>query len=175
MNFQISFSIKQRLSCPLSKHAVKKFINNLTLETVADFEGYVPEAYQDPVGIWTKCWGDTYDVTPGVTYTFDECVRSLNKQVLKHAKPVMECVPELVHRDDLVKASFVSMAYNIGVNGFCKSSVARKANAGDWRGACERIGSGIYTTAGGKKIEGLVDRRHIESDMCLRGLEREGL
>ena len=148
---------------------------NLTLETVADFEGYVPEAYRDPVGIWTKCWGDTYDVTPGATYTFDECVRSLNKQVLKHAAPVMECVPALVHRDDLVKASFVSMAYNIGVNGFCKSSVARKANAGDWRGACERIGSGIYTTAGGKKIEGLVDRRHIESDMCLRGLAREGL
>lgn len=148
---------------------------NLTLETVADFEGYVPAAYVDPVGIWTKCWGDTYDVTPGATYTFDECVRSLNKQVLAHAKPVMECVPELRERDDLVKASFVSMAYNIGVNGFCKSSVARKANAGDWRGACERIGSGIYTTAGGKKIEGLVDRRHIESDMCLRGLEREGL
>ena len=45
---------------------------NLTLETVADFEGYVPAAYQDPVGIWTKCWGDTYDVTPGATYTFDE-------------------------------------------------------------------------------------------------------
>lgn len=148
---------------------------NLTLETVADFEGYVPEAYRDPVGILTKCWGDTYDVTPGATYTFDECVRSLNKQVLKHAAPVMECVPELRERDDLVKASFVSMAYNIGVNGFCKSSVARKANQGDWRGACERIGSGIYTTAGGKKIEGLEKRRGIESDMCLRGLEREGL
>lgn len=147
---------------------------NLTLETVADFEGYVPEAYQDPVGIWTKCWGDTYDVTPGATYTFDECVRSLNKQVLKHAKPVMECVPELRERDDLVKASFVSMAYNVGVNGFCKSSVARKANAGDWRGACERIGQ-IYKTAGGKPSKGLGKRRGIESDMCLRGLEREGL
>lgn len=146
----------------------------LTLETVADFEGYVPEAYQDPVGIWTKCWGDTYDVTPGATYTFDECVRSLNEQTLAHAKPVMECVPELVHRDDLVKASFVSMAYNVGVNGFCKSSVVRKANAGDWRGACKRIAQ-IYKTAGGKELAGLVKRRNVESDMCLRGLEREGL
>lgn len=147
---------------------------NLTLETVADFEGYVPEAYQDPVGIWTKCWGDTYDVTPGATYTFDECVRSLNKQVLRHAKPVMECVPELGQRDDLVIASMVSMAYNIGTNGFCKSSVARKANAGDWRGACERIGQ-IYKTAGGKPSKGLEKRRGIESDMCLRGLKKEGL
>lgn len=146
----------------------------LSLETVADFEGYVPEAYQDPVGIWTKCWGDTYDVTPGAAYIFDECVRSLNRQVLKHAAPVMECVPELRERDDLVKASFVSMAYNIGTNGFCKSSVARKANQGDWRGACERIGQ-IYKTAGGKELPGLVKRRTVESDMCLRGLAREGL
>ena len=148
---------------------------SLTLETVADFEGYVPEAYQDPVGIWTKCWGDTYDVTPGATYTFDECVRSLNKQVLEHAKPVLECVPELGQRDDLVIAAFVSMAYNIGTNGFCKSSVARKANADDWRGACERIGSGIYTTARGRKLPGLVERRQREAAMCLRGLEKEGL
>ena len=147
----------------------------LSLETVADFEGYVPEAYQDPVGIWTRCWGDTYDVTPGATYTFDECVRSLNKQVLEHAKPVLECVPELGQRDDLVIAAFVSMAYNIGTNGFCKSSVARKANADDWRGACERIGSGIYTTARGRKLPGLVERRQREAAMCLRGLEKEGL
>ena len=145
----------------------------LTVEQVAEFEGYVPQAYQDPVGIWTKCWGDTYDVTPGATYTFDQCVRSLNRQVLAHAKPVMECVPELEHQDDLVKAAFVSMAYNIGTNGFCKSSVARKANAGDWRGACERIAE-IYKTAGGKEQPGLVKRRKHESEMCLRGLDREG-
>ena len=147
----------------------------LSLETVADFEGYVPEAYQDPVGIWTRCWGDTQDVTPGATYTFDECVRSLNRQVLAHAAPVMECVPDLGDRDDLVKAAFVSMAYNIGTGAFCKSSVAQRANAGDWRGACERIGSGIYTTARGRKLPGLVERRQREAAMCLRGLEKEGL
>lgn len=147
----------------------------LTVEQVAESEGYVPQAYQDPVGIWTKCWGDTYDVTPGQTYTFDQCVRSLNKQVLEHAKPVLECVPELGQRDDLVKASFVSMAYNVGTGAFCKSSVAQRANAGDWKGACERIGSGIYTTARGRKLPGLVERRQREAAMCLRGIKKEGL
>ena len=87
------------------------FAAQLAVEQVAEFEGYVPQAYQDPVGIWTKCWGDTYDVTPGASYTFDQCVRSLNRQVLAHAKPVMECVPELEHQDDLVKAAFVSMVF----------------------------------------------------------------
>ena len=31
---------------------------------VEEFEGYVPEAYLDPVGIWTKCYGDTTNVAP---------------------------------------------------------------------------------------------------------------
>lgn len=33
---------------------------SLTLEQIAGHEGYVPEAYLDPVGIWTKCFGDIY-------------------------------------------------------------------------------------------------------------------
>lgn len=49
-----------------------------TVSTVEQFEGYVPEAYQDPVGIWTRCYGDTTNVTPGEKYTAEECARSLN-------------------------------------------------------------------------------------------------
>lgn len=144
----------------------------LGIETVADFEGYVPSAYLDPVGIWTKCFGDTHDVTPGASYTFDECVRSLNGQVVAHAKPILKCIPALADQPDKVKAAMVSMAYNIGVGGFCSSSVARYANAGDWERACRRM-SQIYRTAGGKELPGLVKRRKAESRMCLEGL-REG-
>lgn len=146
----------------------------MTVEQVAEFEGYVPHAYQDPVGIWTKCWGDTTDVTPGKTYTFDQCVRSLNRQVLAHAKPVMECVPELEHQDDLVKAAFVSMAYNIGPSAFCRSSVARYANAGDWERACKRMAE-IYKTAKGQELPGLVKRRKLESELCLEGVREKVL
>ena len=41
------------------------------ITTVEEFEGYVPEAYKDPVGIWTKCFGDTTNVKPGEKYTFE--------------------------------------------------------------------------------------------------------
>jgi len=144
----------------------------MTVEQVADYEGYVPEAYRDPVGIWTKCFGDTYDVTPGATYTTEQCVESLNRQVLNHAAPILQCIPELSSQPDNVKAAMVSMAYNVGTHGFCTSSVARLANAGDWPGACRRI-SQIYRKAGGKELPGLVKRRQTESDLCLQGL-REG-
>ena len=66
----------------------------------------------------------------------------------------------------------VSMAYNIGSGAFCKSSVARYANAGDWERACKRMAQ-IYKTAGGQELPGLVKRRKMESELCLEGL-REG-
>ena len=142
----------------------------MVLDDVARHEGYVPEAYKDPIGIWTKCFGDTYDVTPGETYTFEQCLESLNTQVYRHAAPVLKCVPGLADQHDKVKTAMISMAYNIGTGGFCKSSVARKANSGDWEGACKRMAE-IYRTAGGVPLRGLEIRREAESKLCLEGVK----
>lgn len=146
----------------------------LVIEEVAQYEGYVPEAYKDPVGIWTKCFGDVRDVTPGAKYSFDECVRSLNSQVVAHAKPILKCVPALAGKPNKVKAAMVSMAYNIGTHAFCSSSVARYANGGEWERACRRMAE-IYTTAKGQPMPGLKVRRQGESKLCLEGLNEAGL
>lgn len=147
---------------------------NLTVEQVAEFEGYVPQAYQDPVGIWTKCWGDTTDVTPGKIYTFEECLKSLNDHTVELARPVMRCIPDLKDQHDKTVAAMVSMAYNIGPGAFCKSSVARYANAGDWERACKRMAE-IYKTAKGQELPGLVKRRKLESELCLEGVREKVL
>lgn len=144
----------------------------LSIGTIADFEGYVPEAYQDPVGIWTKCWGDTRDVVPGTLYTFEQCAQSINDHTLELAAPIMRCVPSLNTQPPKVKAAAVSMAYNIGSGAFCKSSVAKYFNAGDYERGCTRMAE-IYKTAKGQELPGLVRRRALESAMCLEGL-REG-
>lgn len=139
------------------------------ITTVEQFEGYVPEAYQDPVGIWTKCFGDTTNVTPGAKYTFDECAKSLNTHLAETSAPIMRCVPELAHQDHRVIAAFLSMGYNIGPYALCRSTVARYANAGQWTSACKRIAE-IYKTAQGVALPGLEIRRNAESQMCLQGL-----
>jgi len=144
----------------------------LTVDKVAEYEGYVPEAYQCPAGVWTKCFGDTTNVTPGATYTFEECVESINAHILELARPVALCVPGLMDRPDKVKAAAVSMAYNIGPGAFCKSSVAQAFRAGEYETGCKRIAE-IYRTAGGKEQPGLVVRRKDESAMCLEGLRGE--
>ena len=83
---------------------------NLTVEQVAEFEGYVPQAYQDPVGIWTKCWGDTTDVTPGKTYTFEQCLKSLNDHTaVSYTHPLswrgLSCVASLISKTSMTRPS----------------------------------------------------------------------
>lgn len=141
----------------------------LYLDTVADYEGYVPYGYRDPVGIPTKCFGDTENVVLGKEYTRDECVRSINEHGYEIAKPVMRCIPNLAGMPDKVKASVLSMSYNIGPGAMCKSTVAQYMRAGQWERGCRRMAE-IYRKAGGRDLKGLVNRRRTESEMCLEGL-----
>jgi len=139
------------------------------INTVEQYEGYVPEAYRDPVGIWTKCYGDTTHVTPGAKYSAEECAKSLNDHFIETSEPVMRCVPDLAHQNPKIIVAFLDMAYNIGPTAFCHSSIAKYANAGEWAAACTRM-SEIYKTAKGEPLPGLEVRRNQESEMCLQGL-----
>lgn len=60
----------------------------LTVSTVEEFKDYVPEAYLDPVGIWTKFYGDTRNVRTCATYTFEECAASLNNHLTDLTSPI---------------------------------------------------------------------------------------
>ena len=145
-------------------------VASLTTETVEEFEGYVPEGYLDPVGIPTKCFGDTRDVVVGQEYTFEECSRSLNEHLYELAVPVTKCVKNFKSLPDKSKAALISMTYNIGSGAMCKSSVVRYFNQGQNERACRRMAE-IYKTAKGKELPGLVKRRKFESEMCLAGLK----
>ena len=126
-------------------------------------------AYADIVGVWTICDGDTKGVRRGMVETEPGCRDRLERQLIAHAKPVLACVPALArpeHEHQLVAS--VSLAYNIGTGGFCRSTVARRFNAGDWRGGCEAML--MWNKAGGREVRGLTLRRQRERAICLRGL-----
>lgn len=124
-------------------------------------------AYADIVGVWTICDGDTKGVRPGMVETEAGCQARLERQLVAHAAPVLKCVPGLKGRDNQLVAS-VSLAYNIGTGGFCRSTVARRFNAGDWRGGCDAMM--MWNKAGGREVRGLTLRRQRERALCLRGL-----
>lgn len=140
------------------------------INTVAKYEGYVPQAYRDPAGIWTKCYGDTTNVTPGESYTAEECAASLNAHLVETSEPVFRCLPDLAKQHPMVIVAFLDMAYNTGPTAFCKSSIAQHARDGDWTAACKRMAEIYKTGRGGIPLQGLVIRRTDESEMCLQGV-----
>lgn len=129
---------------------------------VAYFEGYVPTVYRDPIGRLAVCYGhDDQTLKPGTTYTRAQCEMMLVDDLAKHAE-ALNCIKSPM--TDGQKAAFVSFAYNVGVQGFCGSTLVRKANAGDMAGACAELSR--WVMAGGKKLPGLVNRRAAERELC---------
>lgn len=141
----------------------------LLVVTVADHEGEVLTTYQDVVGINTVCYGDTDPAmaVPGVTHTAEECLESLSRQIIAHAKPMLACVPG-VEKSDAMTAAFGSLIFNIGEAQFCSSTVARRFRAGDYAGSCAAVA--MWVKAGGKAVRGLVIRRKAERALCERGI-----
>lgn len=139
----------------------------LSAPGVAYFEGMIPRTYADPVGIPTICYGHTgEDVTLGRTATTDECRALLNEDLARALDGVGQCinVPMYPHQ----AAALTSFAFNVGRGALCSSTLARKANQGDWVGACAELSRWTKATYLGAKIElsGLVKRRASERALC---------
>lgn len=140
----------------------------LCVAVVAKHEGLRTAAYRDPVGIPTVCFGETRGVKMGDKYTVAQCKDMLGKRLMEFEDGVERCIKNPAAIPDKSWVVFISFAYNVGTGAFCKSSVARKANAGDLRGACDALLA--WTKAGGRTLKGLVTRRQQERKLCLEGL-----
>lgn len=130
---------------------------------IGGFEGYRQTAYRDAVGIPTACFGTTSGVRMGQTYAPEECAGLLVRDVIE-ASRVLDCVT--VPLTDGQQTALTSWAYNVGVQAACRSTLVKKANAGEppqvW---CEELMRWVY--AGGKKLAGLERRRSEERALCL--------
>lgn len=136
---------------------------------VGTWEGLRLTAYRDVVGIPTVCYGETLGVKLGDRHTKAECDSMLLASLQKHERGMRSCLkdPDGIPAKSYV--AFVSLTYNIGVGGFCKSTAARRLNKGDLRGACDA--ATWFKKAGGRTIPGLVNRRAAEHELCLEGLK----
>lgn len=127
------------------------------------------EAYQDMVGVWTICDGETAGVKPGMRETLAGCEARNEAALIRHAEPVLACTPSLRGHPNQLAAA-LSLAYNIGTGAYCRSTVDRRFDAGQWRAACDAFL--MWNKAGGKVVNGLVRRRHAERELCLKELPR---
>lgn len=136
-------------------------------------EGTSLRAYKDIAGIWTICEGDTKNVRPGMVETQAGCRSRLERQLLAHAVPVMQCTPRLAEPGrDYQRWAAVSLAYNIGTTAYCNSTVDRRFDAGNWQGGCDAMLAWDKARVNGQlvSVRGLSLRRQREREICLRGV-----
>lgn len=134
---------------------------------VSAWEGVRTVAYQDIVGVPTVCFGETRGVKMGDRYSMDECRAMLGDALVEFETGMRKCLTNPDSIPDKSYVAFLSLSYNIGTGAFCKSTVARRANAGDIKGACNAIPA--WNRAGGKVVKGLTNRRAEEQKICLKG------
>lgn len=140
----------------------------LALQSIGAYEGLRLYAYQDVIGVWTACYGETKGIRPGMKFTKDQCDVMFLGSLTEHEEGMRKCLSAPDAIPDKSYVAFLSLTYNIGVGGFCKSSVKTLINAGKIKDACERLRAFKY--AGGKVVKGLVIRREKERKMCLEGV-----
>lgn len=133
------------------------------LALVATWEGLRTNAYQDIVGVWTVCYGETKGVKRGDTYTKAECDAMLQRELGEYYRKLEPCLNERVTQNQRIAVT--SLAYNIGISAACKSTAVRKLNAGDAKGGCDALL--MWSYAGGKFVQGLRNRREAERKICL--------
>lgn len=137
----------------------------LMVATVGMWEGKRNDPYQDIVGVWTVCYGETR--VPMKNYTNAQCEDMLAEGLADFAEPVLLRNPELLGRPHQLAAA-TSLAYNIGPANYNRSTVARRFSAGNWRGACDAFL--LWNKAGGRVVPGLQRRREAERKICLRDI-----
>jgi len=136
---------------------------------VTGWEGNENTTYTDIVGIPTVCGGvtDPKVAIPGKTYTDAECAAMNARQIEAHGERAIECVDVALSQGEY--DAYASLAYNIGTNNFCHSTLIKKLNAGDRVGGCNEILR--WNRAGGKVVKGLDRRRNAENAKCLEAIK----
>ena len=148
-------------------HVAALALSASALVGIALHEGFRSRAYDDGVGVQTVGFGSTAGVKAGDTITVERALIRLADDVSTHEQGIRACIGDtpLAQREWDVA---LSLAFNIGVGAFCKSTAARLINAGDMPGACAQISR--WDKAGGMRLPGLVKRRAEERRICENGL-----
>lgn len=150
--------------------SIRKNIAGLVLAStvavgaITQYEGFRSVAYLDIAGVPTVGYGSTEGVKLGDTIDERTARTRLIKEVNDvYGRGVRDCVKVPLHQSEY--DAYLSLTYNIGVSAFCKSTLVRLLNRGNYEAACEQIKR--WNRAGGKVSKGLTNRRKGEYNMCV--------
>ncbi|MBA2125046.1 hypothetical protein DLM45_02240 [Hyphomicrobium methylovorum] len=122
-------------------------------------------AYLCPAGVPTIYAGCTTGVKIGMVVTEAEGEAMFAKEMGRFEEAVTEAVTVSINQNEA--DALISFAYNIGVAGFKGSTLLKKLNKGDRKGAVAEFGRWNKATVKGKKVAlaGLTSRRTREASL----------
>nr|DAN43116.1 MAG TPA: lysozyme [Caudoviricetes sp.] len=131
---------------------------------IASYEGFSEKAYIPIKGdVPTIGFGSTEGVKRGDAITVPQALDRLRRDITVAESAISRCVRVPLSQGEL--DAYTSLAFNIGTDAFCRSTLVVKLNGGDYAGACEEIKRWVY--AGGRRVPGLVARREKEYATCV--------
>jgi lysozyme len=137
----------------------RKFI---TREEVFSEKAYKPIK----TDVWTIGYGHTEGVKEGDTITREQAEELFKNDFKKYSSCLKNVTVPL---NDNEKVALISFVYNVGPGAFKNSTLLKKLNKGDKKGAADEFDRWIYQK--GKKLDGLVNRRKREKDLFLTSVE----
>ena len=143
--------------------------SNVGISLIQEFEDLRLNAYDDGVGIWTIGYG-TIKYPNGVRVKKgDVCTK---EQALEYFKHDLKEFEETVNNKVKVPINqnqfdaLVSLSYNIGSGAFSNSTLLKKLNNKDYKGAADQFL--VWNKGGGRVLKGLVRRREAERALFLK-------
>jgi lysozyme len=134
------------------------------LALTKQFEGCKLTAYQDSVGVWTIGYGHTGTFAdPGKTITQAFADQLLLADIAKFEAGVLKLVRAAINQNQF--DALVDFSFNLGLGNLGSSTLLKKLNAGDIKGAAEEFLR--WDKAGGKVLAGLTRRRKAERELFL--------
>ena len=133
---------------------------------VKPWEGVSTAVYADIVGVPTVCYGSTRGIRLGQPRrTMDDCRRLLDGDLAVAQATVRRCIgPDL---PTPTEAALISFVFNVGPSGVCGSTLQRHMQAGHIAQGCGQLMR--WVNAGGRRVQGLVNRRQSEYRVCMEG------
>ena len=145
------------------------------LKLIQEFEQFVNAPYLDSARVWTIGYGSTYHPNgKPVTGRDKPITREYAETIQRHViatdfEPVINGLLKSEIASGFITQNMydaiISLAYNIGVNGFKRSSVLRLLKQGDKSNAGNAFL--LWNMVGGKVLRGLVRRRERERKLFL--------
>lgn len=144
-------------------------ISRTGIDFIKKWEGVRLKAYRCGAGVLTIGYGHTSaagapQVKEGMTISQREAEDILGRDLVKYEAAVQKALRRAPNQNQF--DACVSLCFNIGPGAFAGSSVVRLFNEGDARGAANAFR--LWNKAGGKVVQGLVNRREDERALFLR-------